>query len=140
MQKWTAVIAKIANAQSELLLEIRSSEEKRTAVDGSLKSLQEAIDAIDDERALQKEYVGYSLKVSRDFLARLSVLKQQCYDDLSVIEDDLTGLTVKLNNLMKEKKKYEKLVESIELSERAKLRRQEDAELDDRIIMARPLR
>jgi hypothetical protein len=68
------------------------------------------------------------------------VLKQQCYDDLNVIEDDLTGLTVKLNNLMKEKKKYEKLVESIELSERAKLRRQEDAELDDRIIMARPLR
>ena len=68
------------------------------------------------------------------------MLKQQCYDDLNVIEDDLTGLTVKLNNLMKEKKKYEKLVESIELSERAKLRRQEDAELDDRIIMARPLR
>jgi hypothetical protein len=68
------------------------------------------------------------------------VLKQQCYDDLNVIEDDLTGLTVKLNNLMKEKKKYEKLVESIELSERAKLRRQEDVELDDRIIMARPLR
>jgi hypothetical protein len=104
MQKWTAVIAKIANAQSELLLEIRSSEEKRAAVHGSLKSLQEAIDAIDDERALQKEYVGYSLKVSHDFLARLSVLKEQCYDDLNVIEDDLNGLTVKLNNLMKEKR------------------------------------
>ena len=140
MQKWTAVIAKIANAQSELLLEIRSSEEKRAAVHRSLKSLQEAIDDIDDERALQKEYVGYSLKVSRDFLARLSALKEQCYDDLNVIEDDLAGLTVKLNNLMKEKKMYEKLVESIELSKRAKLRRNEDAELDDRIIMARPLR
>ena len=140
MQKWTAVIAKIANAQSELLLEIRSSEEKRAAVHRSLKSLQEAIDDIDDERALQKEYVGYSLKVSRDFLARLSALKEQCYDDLNVIEDDLAGLTVKLNHLMKEKKKYETLVESIELSKRAKLRLNEDAELDDRIIMARPLR